>query len=318
MAIIQSGSFVATGNAEILILRSDVDFIQVLNETEASDTNINAGVKYYWRRGTLDAGFYEFHPAADHTLAIDVLPLTTGFSLIDTSSQKPSAPEAVTAGTNALSPSYSTALTGDLVDGGIVRLYSTDQTDLNGLDFTVVTVVTDTSFDMTAALANVPGIAAGANGFWRLVAPDLATYQIFHPSNRFIADIFQSNPGYVETLVDHGLTDGQKVRFKVPASCGMTELDGLTATVTVWNDNAFDFDIDTTGFSLFTFPLPAAVPFTPAEVIPLGNEPSLHGGFADALRNGSFIGIRLATGAASPAGSFGDIISWVAGKSDNL
>ena len=80
----------------------------------------------------------------------------------------------------------------------------------------------------------------------------------------------------------------------------------------------FNLDIDSTGFTAFNFPLPAAYPFTPAESIPIGEEITLLG----ATRNQSYIGLILASDqtpqSGCPAGVAGDVINWVAGKSFNM
>lgn len=315
--IVQSGTFISDGAARTLVLRSDIDWIQVFNETEATATNINRGYKYFWRRGLANGGgFVEYHPAADHTAAINVLAANTGISLIDSSTMVPGAAVAVTAGTNATQPVYSTAATGLLAAGAIARVVNTAHTNVNGLDFTVDTVVANTSFRLANALQQAPGLIAGANGFYRFIAPDIDTYKLFYPSKRVIGNITAANPGVVTTLVDHGLTTGQRVRLSVPGVCGMVQLDGREVNVTVLSASTFSIGVDTTAMTAFAFPLPASVPFTPAEMIPVGTRAG--GPLADATINQGFIGVRLAAGVLSPAGSNNDVISWIAGKSFNL
>jgi len=313
--VIMSGTFTSTGLPYTITLPMGCDWMRVVNETETADTNNGAGVEYWWRIGMKpDDGFYYYRPAADNTLASDQLGYG-GFTLVDTSKMKPGASIAVTAGTNATSPSYSTADTTGMMDGSIVRIWGSDQTDLNGLDFTVDTVVVNTSFDMTAVLANAPGSTAGAAGFWTLIAPTIEVYGEFYPSTRVIANIDQANPATVTTLVDPWLTDGQKVRINVPAACGMTQLNGYLATVSNVTATGFDIDIDTTGFDAFVFPDINAVPFTPATMIPVGEETSGFPTLADATENQNKLMMVLAAAANAPAGSAGDTISWIAGKS---
>lgn len=327
--IIQSGSFVSTGTAYTLQLRSDVDWMEVINYTQSAATTQWAGVKFEWFRGmAANDGIAYYHAAA--TSALNTLPCATGwngavvpgFTLIDSSTSLLGAPIAVAAGSNVAAPVYNTGTTTGITTGSIVRIWGGAHTNLNGLDFTVGAVVAATSFALGNALQQAPGVANGA-GFYRVVAPNVATYKLFYPGNRVIANITQANPAVITTLVDHGYVTGQLVRFNIPAACGMTQLSGLTGIVTNINAGTFSVTIDTTGFTAFTFPLPAAVPFTPAEVVPFGENPvNLTTTLSDATFNQSYIGIILgSTGAAAtgngPGGVNADVIYWKAGKSFN-
>jgi hypothetical protein len=79
-------------------------------------------------------------------------------------------------------------------------------------------------------------------------------------------------------------------------------------------------NLNTTGFSAFTFPLVAAYPFTPAQTIPVGEEtdqfsnPNL---LDDATINTGASGLVLDGGAGGPAGQSGDVIMWIGGKTFN-
>ena len=322
MAIVQSGYFTSTGVAKTLILRSDVDYITIFNETEASAANADHGVRYFWRRGLAQgAGFVEYRasaPAEAHILAATACLSNAGFFLVDTSVKTPGAAVAVTAGTNATRPVYSTANTGSVLAGSIVRLIGSDHTNIAGLDFSVDAVTANTEFRLANTLATAPGLVAGAAGSYRMVAQNLDAYKYFYPSNRYIANITQAASAVVTTLVDHGYAIGDIVRMNVPSTCGMTQMDGLLGTITAVSTSTFTVNIDSTTFTAFNFPLPAAVPFTPAEVVCVGGVAAQTAAYADALRNGEFIGITLMPGLLSPAGSNNDVISWQAYKSDNL
>jgi|WetSurMetagenome_2_1015567.scaffolds.fasta_scaffold241426_1 hypothetical protein len=330
--IIQQGSFTGTGVAQAIILRSDVDWMEVINMTNVDGAVINAGTRYYWQREMLPAhpGIYEFHGAASNVTNLDTLDTGFGFQLIDSSTYAISAPIAVTAGTNVTNPVYSTANTLGMADHAIVRLVSTDQTDLNGLDFTVTSVVTNTSFTMNPTLATAPGVVAGANGFYRLIAPNLATYKLFYPSVRVICSISQAANAEVVTLVDHGYTIGQKVRINIGDSSGMPEINGKLVTIlSITSSSSFTIDLDTTGYTAFTFPTAAiynAYTIQYATVNPVGEEPTTVAGkipFGDAVFNQGFIGMVLNNGAAGdgsngPSGASSDFMIWKAGKSFNV
>ena len=64
-----------------------------------------------------------------------------------------------------------------------------------------------------------------------------------------ISAITKANPGVV-TSAGHNLITGDHVVFTVAA--GMTQLNGVSATITVINANSFSIGIDTTAFSVFT------------------------------------------------------------------
>ena len=76
-------------------------------------------------------------------------------------------------------------------------------------------------------------------------------------------------------------------------------------------------DIGSSGFSAFAFPVTADVPFSKAEIIPIGrtatedNSNNLEG----AVVNISYIGMELGAGIHGPAGLNDEVIYWIAGKS---
>jgi hypothetical protein len=316
--IIQQGRFVADGNVKVIQLRSDVDWMQVINFTEATAQNNGHGFRYSWYRGmALNDGFIEYHPAADHTAAIDtaVNAAVAGFKLVDTSVTTPSAPIAETAITDVVAPVISTATTTGISVGSIVRLSNdAGQPNTMGIDFQVGAITPGVNFTVAYNLANAPG-AAGTGGFYRIIANDA----IFYPKRRTVCNVTAAANAVITTTVSNGFTVGQKVRFKVPAVCGMIELDGLQGTVVATAAGSFTVDIDTTAFTAFAWPAIASVPFTPAEVIPVGEDSVVApNGLGDATENQAYIGMILGAGVLSPAGSNTDVIYWVAGKSENL
>lgn len=314
---IQQGSFTKTDdNSHVLTLRSGFDWIKIVNHTQAADTNNGYGFEYFWQYGMGTTGIMKYHPAADHTVAVDEV--ASAFTSIDSSANPLTALVAVTAGTNATRPVYSTGSTAGLSDGDIVRITGTAHTNINGLDFMVDDVTLNTSFRLANTLSRAPGVIAGADGYWRKVKYD----PIFSPRGRTIANITQANPGVVTTLVDHGYTTGDKVRLTIPAGTaggGMIELNNQTVTVTVIDSATFSIGIDTSGYTAFTYPL-AAVYYTPSMVTPVGitGTSTYVEGFDDATKNNSIIGVELSGGTTGPGGNNGDTIYWMAGKSFNI
>jgi hypothetical protein len=318
--IIQSGNFVAVAGPTTLKLRSDVDWIRIYDPVSANNAAA-VGFEYYWQRGMADGtGAILFHGAASTVVNSGFLVAPLGFSLIDSSSIT-SASIAVAAGTNATQPVYTTANTGVLMNGGVVRVFGTAQTNLNGLDFSVDTVNVNVSFRLANAIQQVPGVVAGAAGFWKYVAPDAATYAAMYPGKRVIANITAANPGVITTLVDHGYTTGQKVRLVIEPGTGMEQLNGQLVTVTVVNASTFSIGIDTSGYTPFVFPI-AGIVFTPSQVIPVGEDTAYANNLADATENRNYIGMVLGYDAAgtglAPAGIAGQTLYWIAGKSENL
>lgn len=322
--IIQQGSFTSNGSATTLKIRSDLDYLQVYNWT-----TMNAGpaattaTEFKWFRGMANndamvttytgAGTFLTHNTAAN-LGVG------GFSLINTSTLPLGALTAVTAGTNATQPVYSTGNTHGISAGAIVRLSSTAHTDVNGLDFSIDTVIANTSFRLANTLATAPGAIAGAAGFYRVIANNLEEYTHWYPSVRVISNITQAAAGVVTTLVDHGLTTGQTVRMQVPSICGMTELNGQLVTVTVLTASTFSINVDTTGYTAFAFPTIAQFLLAPyhATMTPVGIAQAYNTAITSATDNKNYIGIKLAAGAQSPAGANGNVIYWLAAKAVNM
>jgi hypothetical protein len=194
-----------------------------------------------------------------------------------------------------------------------VRLIDvTGAQQLGGIDFTVGNnTLTSTTF----SLDYMAQIVAGTTGSWRKIP----FQPQFYPRKRTITAITQATSAVITMSVTHGFTAGQAVRLKVPSAYGMTEMDNLIGNITAVStaNNTITVDIDSSSFTAFSFPLTAAVPFTFAEVIPVGE--TANGTYAnnldDATDNVSLIGMKLAAGADSPAGSSSDVIYWRAGKS---
>jgi len=327
--IIQQGEFTSDSTDKIIPLRSSADWVKVYNLTNIAASAQWDAVTWWWQKEmTADDSVLEFHATASQitsmsTSAIGFNGATyRGISLIDTSDRTPGGAVAITAGTNATQPVYSTADTGTMINGSVVRISQTAHDTIDGLDFTVDTVTADTSFRLANTIGTAPGVISGA-GFYRLIAPNVSIYNMWYPKKRVIANISQAAAGVVTTLVDHGYTTGQTVRLKVTGDCGMTELNDRLVTVTNINASTFSIGVNTTAMTAFTFPLPAVSPYTPSQVIPVGETASADyvNLLDDATLNTAFIGIVLGTSAnaaisaGSPGGTTADVIKWVAGKS---
>lgn len=321
--IIQQGSFTSTGADKTLEIRSGVDWMRVYNLTQAAAANNGAGVEFYWQRGfAANDGMVYFHAAGSQVISISTAAAGVGggaiggFTLVDSSDQSTGAATALTAISTANPPVVTTASTALLRTGDVVRLNTiAGAPQLGGLDFSI-TVINGTTFSLT----NMAQLAvAGTTGFYRKINfPAL-----YYPRRRFITKLSQAASAVVTTSVDHGYTVGQEIRFNVPDGYGMTEINGLSGTITAVTASTFTVNIDSSGFTAFAFPAAAAVPFSPAEAIPFGEDTAqaLSSNvdiLGDATINQGYIGMVLAGGAASPGGANADVMYWVAGKSFNV
>lgn len=319
--IIQQGRFTSTGVDQIIQLRADVDWMEVYNQTLIAAGANQVGIYYKWVRGLAAAGGWRWSTGAASAVVFANL-TTGGFTLADSSVNTPGTAVTVTASDGSAAVVFDTANTQGMVSntGRLVRVQNlSNRFNLSGFDFEVGTVVNNVSFAMRWALANVNAVAGAAtNGQYRIIPYD----PIFYPRNRYVVNITQAASAVVRTSVSHGYTVGQVVLFTVPAAFGMTQIDGLQGTITAVDTalNTFTVDIDSTAFSLFIWPAQAAVPFTFAQVAPVGIETSVALAnnvniLGDAVLNTAYIGMRLAGGAGAPGGAAEQQVYWIAGKS---
>jgi hypothetical protein len=311
--IFQQGKFTADGNSKVLAIRSDLDWMRVINYTQAAtQQSTGRGIEFYWQRGmTTDTGIE--YKKTNSTDALNMVTLTSGgFSLIDTSTNPVGTLyNTVTAISTASTPVVSSNTLG-LSNGDVVRIIDvTSAQQLGGMDFTIGGSNPGTSFTL-AYMAQL-GLA-GTTGSFRKINYD----SIFYPRTRYITSVTSSGTSSVVVLsVTHGYTVGQNVKLNVPSAYGMVEADGLTGNITAINTgtNSITVDIDSSTFTSFAFPATAAVPFTFATVTPVGENVAYPDLNDDATTNTAYIGMKLAAGAQSPAGSTSDVIYWYAGKS---
>lgn len=329
--IILQGSFTqpATAVAQYIPLRSDIDWMKVYNITQSIATNNGSGFEFYWQRGfqndaamNANGGLVHYHPAVDHTMAINRT-AANAFVLYDNSANPNGAERGVTGSSGAAAPviSVAGAVTAGLVQyETIVRLDSIAAAPtICGIDYTVQAINAGVSFTLPT---HATALGAGGAGHYRIIQYN----PLFYPRNRTVINITQAAQAVVTTSVNHNYTIGQQVRFVIPASCGMTQLNGLQATIVAVSAAGalptFTIDLDTTGFTAFQWPLLAVSPTSYANVVPIGENtatalaqvPPLSG-LEDATLNTGSIGMVLMPGVLLPGGSANDRIYWVAGKS---
>lgn len=320
--ILQQGRFTATGSSVTLQLRSDVDWMMVYNITIGAAAQTTAvGVKYYWQRGFPAAAKWStFKSNAANAANLEQYITSAGFTLVDSSSNPNGTLNAtITALSNAAIPVVSNSGTNGLAAGDVVRLFNVASAQqVGGFDFTVGNNTLTTG---TFSLDYMSQIVAGTTGSWRKISFD----PLFYPRRRFITKITKAASAVVTMSVTHGYTVGQQVRLVVPAAYGMVEMDGLLGTITAVNTtvtsgNTITLNIDSSAFTAFAWPLSAAVPFSAAEVVPVGEDSaqalsSSVNTLSDATLNTGYIGMILQGGASCPGGAASDVVYWVAGKS---
>lgn len=324
------GRFTSNGQAAIIQLRSDLDWMLVINETVAYAAGGSTGAQFYWQRGmTQGRGVIYTKTAVTNALTIGQIAANAGFYLVDSSINLPGPSLSLTAITGANPPVVLTASTSSLNNGDVVRIFSTvGALQLQGLDFTIGAISAGVSFTL-AYMAAIAAASPGAGTFRRIPYNPL-----YYPRNRYITKVSQAAQAIVTLSVTHGYTVGQVVRFVIPTvtsvAYGMTQLDGLQGTIVAVGaadadgvTNTITVDIDTSGFTAFAFPLTTAPGFTPAQIVPVGENTAeaLSASvniLGDATVNQAYIGIQLQAGTGSPAGVNTNVIYWVAGKSFNV
>jgi hypothetical protein len=327
--IIEQGFFTATGNDTFIPLRNGADWVEVENVTQRIAANI-AGFRFYWQYGIAQGDALVDYHAAGTTVVNSSTCVTLasrGIYTYDQSDQTIGAPVAVTAVTAANPPLVNTGTTTGLVaNSSIVRLSNlTTGPQMASIDYSVGAIVAGVSF----ALAHMPQPVAGGTGFYRQIYYN----PLFYPRRRWITGITAAAQAVVRTSVTHSFNLGEKVRFIVPAAFGMIQMNNLVGTVVARNivgttgNNTLTVDIDSSAFTAFAFPLAAAVPFTYAEVVPVGEDTSTilslgAASGASATENRGTTGILLATDNVTAAtallsagGTVGDVIKWRAGTS---
>jgi hypothetical protein len=321
------GTFVSDGNAINLSIRSDVDWMWVYNYTQmATQQTTGRVVQSYWQRGMASGTGVKYTKTNSTDALNGNVYSANGFTLFNSTINLPGASHALTSISNATPPRVLVGSTAGLSSGQVVRIFNTaGAQQLGGFDFTI-TVVDGTHFDL-AYMRSI--VAAAGPGSYRVIPYN----PYFYPPVRVISKISQATQAIVTLTVDHNFTVGQVIRFVLPTvtsvAFGMTELNQVQATIVAVGEadvdgvtNTITVDIDTSGFTAFAWPLTANPAFTAPQVVPVGMNSAAAIEFGsdfigDSEVNIGAIGMTLGAGAQAPAGSDGDVIYWVAGKSYN-
>jgi hypothetical protein len=308
--IILQGKFTSDGTAKLLDLRSDVDWMEVLNATQWATTQATGrGVKFEWQRGMAAGAAFEYTKADSSSNALQGEWVSSGgFSLLDPLA----GPEAEVTGTTITkaATAVATAAGHGYSNGDVVLIYDGDaMTQIDGCYFTIDGVTTNT-FDLTYFDSNTSNFTANTSFKVRRIPNP----HLFLPQLSRISSVTTGTTTDVQLLVDGlGIAVGDVLRFSVGADWGMTELDGLTGEVLSIDTatNTYTVDIDSSSFTAFAWPATTAFPTTFAQAVPFGTNSTTPNG----LYNNEKLQMKLGAGIDGPAGSSSDVIYWRAGKS---
>ncbi len=319
---ILTGTYTATAAAKTLSLPSGYTKFELYNTTDLADAS-STEVFYAVGTSAMPAGgaLYSIGNGGSSVLAPKYTS-TQGFTFVSDSAGTANGGYVALSGTeiNRANPAVaSTGSTTGLVDTvSVVRLKgTTGMLQVSGMDFTVGTIVTDTSFQLK--YLNNSGFAADAtSGSYQIINADPR----FYPRRRFITAITTgASSTEIRMSVTHGLTVGQAVRIICPAAFGMVEINNLIGTITAINvtlTNSITVDIPSSSFTAFAFPTSAtaAAGVTFAQVVPVGeaaiNSPSQPYGnlLDDATDNTSYTGVVIGTTVQTSGATY----QWIASK----
>lgn len=322
-----TGTFTSDGTNKNISLPSGYTSFEMINITDIGSTASNTNVMRAQGTSSMAAGSAYYNPktSGSATNGLEVTTTSGGFTFVTDSATLAIGGSVALNGTeiNRANPAVaSTGTTTGLVAGStVVRLFNTTgMLQVSGMDFTVGTIVTNTSFQLK--YLNNSGFAADATGgSYRIINADSRYY----PRARFITAITQASSAVITMSVSHGYTVGQAVRIYVPAAFGMTEMNGLLGTITAittGSTNTITVNIDSTGFTAFAFPTSAtaAAGVTFAQVVPVG-EAAINtstypygNSLDDATRNQSFTGVQIGTTVQTS----GVLYQWIARKCTSL
>lgn len=315
----------ATAINQVISIPSGFDWIRTYNMTQIAGAGAGVLEAYFQVGMTNGQGIAWANSGA---LTLTQLAANTGFFFYDSSdmSAQLSAARAITNTTNATNPVIATGNTTGLAVGSIVRLYNISSGhSVDGIDFVVDQVTPGVSFRLIGVFGTAPFANGAATGSYRIVNYNSGPWAPWYPPYRVIIGITQANPMVVSLNVPSNYQVGQEVVFSLPFGYGMTQLDGLTGTITAVSAAGtaptISVNIDSTNFTAFTFINSFSVK-NRAVVAPVGADTGyilqqnpVGNILNDAVFNTEVNGVLLIAGANSPAGVAADQIYWISGKS---
>lgn len=311
-----TGSFTSDGTAVNLSLPSGYTEIELTNLTDIGSSAASTPVMKAWGTSLMDDGeaIYATKTNGAATIAIPTTTTSNGFTFVsDSGSASLGAANTTITAVSAASPAVvSLTSTSGLTNGDVIRIYgTTGMLQIAGMDFTIGSIVTNTSLELSYLAA--AGFAAPATDGTLQRVPFNPR---FYPRHRFITGITAASSAVITLSVTHGYTAGQAVRIKVPSGWGMPEIDGLLGNITAIDttNNTITVDIDSSGFTAFAFPTSAtaAAGVDMPLVVPVGEtaNATYANNLDDATVNQAFTGVII----GSSVQTTGKLYQWVARK----
>lgn len=333
--IITGDSFTSTGAAKDIPVPSSADYCVTTNVTKMAVTTAACcrgewfGPKFGNGASAVNDGL-RWRKAGSHAILIDTFATATasdGFTYVTESPVvEAQAPNAITAIT-AASPAVVTQ-TNTYSNGDILQLYNTTgMLQIAGMNFEISSA---SGAGYTLIGLRAVGFAAAATaGFTRRISKSLAV----NPQFLYVTEITQANQAVVRTSVDptRYYVVGMKVRFSVPQSFGMTQMNNLTGEIVALSSANYTMtvDINSSAFSAFAFAASTSSPTSPlfATVAPAGASTQfdplslVQTGYNfqyQPFRSGLFVPyMHLGGGINSPAGENNDVIDYAFYKFEN-
>ncbi len=310
--IIQQGRFTSEGETVILDIRSDTDWMEVINETQFATTQTpGRGVQFKWQRGIAPDTAFRFGKEDASNILAAAFNTSGGFTRIPANIGE--GPLITGTTITKAGPPVCTAANHGFSNGELVLF--TNLTNMVQIAVTLFSVgnVTTNTFELTYFNTNTANFTA-ETAYEVRSFPDFA----FTPASNWISAITKGSTTQAQLTAQaaHLNQDvGGVMKFNVSDVFGMTEINGLQGEILAFDSatNTYTVDIDSTSFTDFAYPAAAAFPFTAPSVVGVGGVST--SGSPNVVENLDFIGMKLASGAQSPAGSSGDVIYWKAGKS---
>jgi len=237
-----------------------------------------------------------------------------GFTLVDLSDQTPGALVAVGTAITSANPavvSDASAVGVAPVAGDIVRMFNTTaMLQISGMDFTVTATTPGVDYTLGYLDSSLPGFAATAatNADFRIIP---AKY--YSPYRRYITNITVANPAVITVSVAHNYVVGDKIVIHIPdRRFGMTQIDGMQATVTAVGAATITTDINSLAFTAFDFPTSAqaAAGCSFPHVTAVGEVATK---LTSSLHNTAYYGMYLDTGVV---GANTNVMDWMAFSRD--
>jgi hypothetical protein len=317
--VMSQGQVTATGSVFNLNLGFLPSKLEVFNFTQANST-ANPGVvkKAFWNSNLASGSAYVTKNTNSAATDESSIITTGGFSLYNGQSSVLYGPTITGTTITKANPAVCTATAHGLTTGDVVRFTNnTVMKQLGGLNF-VVTVTGANTF--TIPLNTNTANFTAETGF---TIRKLLVGPLYYPERRTVTAISQAVGAVVSTAANHGFTVGQQVRLRVPSQFGMVEANNLQGVITAVTSTTLTIgSIDSSAFTAFAWPAATSVPFTPAQVVPVGSGPTpvTVGSVTynadlldDAMTNQGFQGVIFGS---SVCGAASDVLQWTAWRSD--